>query len=101
MPPHPALFVKKEIYEKYGYFNTKYKISADYDLMVRLFGKHKINAVYTNKFIIRMRYGGASNNYKNLITKWKEDYHIIKSNGIGGLDTLFFKNFLKIGQFFR
>jgi len=35
MPPHPTFFVRKEIYEKYGYFNTDFRIAGDYELMLR------------------------------------------------------------------
>ena len=31
MPPHPTLFLRKEVYEKHGHFDTSYKISADYE----------------------------------------------------------------------
>lgn len=34
---HPAVFVKKEVYEQYGIFNQKYKIAADYELLCRFF----------------------------------------------------------------
>ena len=36
MPAHPTLFLKKHVYDKYGEFNTFYKISADYDFMLRI-----------------------------------------------------------------
>jgi Glycosyltransferases involved in cell wall biogenesis len=39
MPPHPTFFVKKEIYENYGYFNTSFKIAADYEIILRFFSK--------------------------------------------------------------
>ncbi|MEN8265181.1 MAG: glycosyltransferase family 2 protein, partial [Nitrospirota bacterium] len=39
MPPHPTFFVKKKIYDTYGYFNTNFKISADYELMLRFLEK--------------------------------------------------------------
>jgi glycosyltransferase involved in cell wall biosynthesis len=32
MPPHPTFFVRKEVYEKFGGFNTELKLSADYQL---------------------------------------------------------------------
>ncbi len=100
MPPHPSFFVKKEIYNKYGLFNTDLKIAADYDLMIRFLGKHKISTHYLPKVIVKMRWGGKSNkNIKNIIAKSKEDYKAIKTNKIGGLRTLFLKNFNKIKQF--
>ena len=35
MPPHPAGFIRNDCYEKHGYFNIKYKIASDYDLLLR------------------------------------------------------------------
>lgn len=32
---HPSIFVKKAVYEQLGTFNTKYKIAADYDFILR------------------------------------------------------------------
>lgn len=37
--PHPATFVRKAVYDKYGLFDTQYPISADYDLMLRLYSE--------------------------------------------------------------
>ena len=34
---HQAIFCKKSCFKKYGYFNIKYKISADFDFLLRLF----------------------------------------------------------------
>jgi len=34
---HPTTFVKKEVYQKLGGFNTKYKYAMDYDVMLRYF----------------------------------------------------------------
>ncbi|WP_407931245.1 glycosyltransferase family 2 protein, partial [Ignavibacterium album] len=46
MPPHPTLFVRKEVFEKYGLYRTDMKIAADYEMILRLFWKHKITAKY-------------------------------------------------------
>ena len=43
MPPHPAFFVRKSVYDAHGNFDNRYKISADYELMLRFLEKHKIN----------------------------------------------------------
>ena len=42
MPGHPTLFLKREIYEKYGLYNPEYRIAADYEFMIR-FLKDKEN----------------------------------------------------------
>ena len=39
MPPHPSFFVRQSVYKKYGYFNTDFKISADYEIIL-LIGGH-------------------------------------------------------------
>ena len=101
MPPHPTFFVLREVYWKYGFFNLNYKIAGDYDLMLRFLGKHKITTAYLPEVLVKMRWGGKSNkSIKNIILKSKEDYKALKNNKIGGLYSLFMKNFRKINQFF-
>jgi glycosyltransferase len=102
MPPHPTFFVRREIYEKYGYFNTDFRIAADYELMLRFLEKHRISTYYIPEVLIKMRLGGASNrSLKNMFIKSSEDYKAWKVNNLnGGLYTILLKNFSKIPQFF-
>jgi glycosyltransferase len=100
MPAHPTLFLKKEIYQNYGQFNTSYKISADYDFMLRILKDKLLKFAYLPKVITKMRVGGASNrNLKNIIIKTKEDYRAVRSNNIGGWFSVALKNMSKIKQF--
>ncbi len=102
MPPHPTFFIKKEIYDKYGIFDTEFKIAADYDIILRFLGKHKISTAYLPEVITKMRIGGENNkNIKNIILKMKEDIKALKKNNIGGFHTLVMKNITKIPQLFR
>ena len=99
-PPHPTMFLKKKIYEKHGKFNLDYKISADYDFMLRILKDSSIKLDYIPKVITKMRVGGISNkNIKNIMLKTFEDYKAIRSNKIGSLGTLIRKNTSKIKQF--
>lgn len=101
MPPHTGLFFKRKIMNNRTYFNTKYKISSDYDFIIRMFKNSKFRIFYYPIFITKMKIGGISNSsIKNIIKKSKEDYDIIKKNKIGGVKTLLLKNFQKIKQFF-
>lgn len=101
MPPHPTLFLKREVYQKYGLFDVSYRISADYDFMLRIFKDSELKLGYLPKVITKMRVGGASNrSIKNIIEKSKEDYRAIKSNNIGDFLTLIRKNTSKLKQFF-
>ncbi len=103
MPPHPTFFVKRKIYEKYGSFNTDFKIAADYELMLRFLGKYKISTYYIPEVLIKMRIGGASNrSLRNLIIKTTEDYRAWKVNSLNkSLYTIPLKNLSKIPQFFK
>lgn len=103
MPPHPTFFAKRDIYDKYGLFNTDFRIAADYELMLRFLERHKISTYYIPEVLIKMRIGGTSNrSIKNLIIKSTEDYRAWKVNGLnGGIYTIFLKNISKIPQFLR
>ncbi|HXG30884.1 MAG TPA: glycosyltransferase family 2 protein [Thermodesulfobacteriota bacterium] len=102
MPPHPTFFVKREVYERYGCFNTSLRIAADYELVLRFLGRQRITTHYIPEVLVKMRVGGVSNgNIRNVIRKTVEDYRAMRINGLNGaIITLFFKNLLKIPQFF-
>ena len=103
MPPHPTFFVRKEVYEKFGGFNTELKLSADYELMLRLIHKNKIKLAYLNETIVKMRMGGVSN--VSFFIKLKaniEDKLAWKMNGLKpNLLTTFLKPLRKLGQYFK
>lgn len=100
MPAHPTLFLKKTVYKKHGIFNLSYKISADYDFMLRILKDDSVKFAYLPKVITKMRIGGASNrSIKNIIQKTREDYLAVRSNNIGGWYLIFLKNISKVRQF--
>lgn len=70
-PPHPTFFVKKELYSRYGPFDTRYKISADYEIMLRFLERFKASVRYIPQVTVKMRVGGASN---------RSLYNIAKAN---------------------
>ena len=61
MPPHPTFFVRKEVYDKVGFFNTGLKTAADYEIMLRILYKHNYSATYIPSVLVKMRSGGISN----------------------------------------
>ncbi|GIK62066.1 MAG: glycosyl transferase [Ignavibacteriota bacterium] len=101
MPPHPTLFIRKELFTKYGFYRTDMKIAADYEMILRLLYKHKINSHYLPITTYLMSIGGASNkSLKNILQKSKEDYLAMKINGISiPVFTLVSKNLRKLPQF--
>ena len=102
MPPHPTFFVRKSIYEKYGNFNTDFKTSSDYELMLRFIHKWKIKLGYLNEFTVKMRVGGQSNlSVANRLIANKEDREAWRVNGLTPkFYTLTLKPIRKIFQYF-
>jgi len=60
MPAHPSFYCKREVYEKYGCFDTSYRIAADFENLLRLIFIHRIKTLYIPKDFVTMRTGGAS-----------------------------------------
>lgn len=99
MPPHTGTFIKRSLIKKYNInYDTNYKISADYDYLIRAFKVSK-KTKYINCYITDMQHGGNSNaSLTSSFKKKYEDYHIIRKNKLGGLLTLVLKSISKIGQ---
>lgn len=103
MPAHPTLYLKREVYQQSGMFNTHFKIAADYDFILRIFKNAAYSWQYLPEVIVKMRLGGASNkSISNILQKSKEDYKAIKTNKISRFPflVLLSKNLSKIPQFF-
>lgn len=101
MPPHPTLFIRRELFSEVGLYDTKYKIAADYEFILRLFSLYLFRAVYIPDVLVRMRTGGASNRtLKQILRKSAEDYRALRQNRAGGVATLAVKNLSKIPQLF-
>jgi len=82
-PPHPTFYVKKKIYEKYGYFDLNYKMGNDVELMMRFLERYRISSQYVPEVWVKMRLGGVSNqSIKNIITQNLEIYHGARKNRV-------------------
>jgi glycosyltransferase involved in cell wall biosynthesis len=58
--PHQAVFYKKEMFEIYGNYNTKYKIKADKEFNMRWFTDKKYRAKYINIIVATFSGTGVS-----------------------------------------
>jgi len=101
MPPHPTLYLRRTVYERWGLYDTSFRIAADYDAMLRYLVRGQIRLAYVPEVFVKMRVGGESNaSIKKILRKSSEDYRAIRANGVGGIGTLAGKNLSKIKQFF-
>lgn len=101
MPPHTASFIKREVFNKVGLYNTNYRIAGDYDFFLRATYTNNIKFDYLDLNITRMRTGGVSG--KNIHSYFVSTREIAKSQKKLNL----FKNYflillrfpIKLGQF--
>jgi glycosyltransferase len=101
MPPHPTLYLRRDLYERIGGFNEAYRISADYDFVLRCFAGKIGRTVWLPQVLVKMRVGGASNgSVSRLIRKYREDYAAVKRSACGGVGTILAKNLRKSLQYF-
>lgn len=93
MPPHATFYCKKELFYKYGFYNINYKISADFDLIMRFMFCNQVNTKYIPEYFVKMRNGGVST--KNLSSKITLNKEIVKSCYKNGVYTNMFMLSLK------
>ena len=74
----PTVFIKRKIALS-NPFNTDYHISSDIDFNLRI-SKKNLNYVYLNEFIILMKTGGLSTNYKFFPKKIAQDILILRKH---------------------
>ncbi|WP_053155105.1 glycosyltransferase family 2 protein [Pseudomonas sp. Pf153] len=83
MPPHPATFVRADAYKAVGPYSVKYKISADYEMFVRLLLVHKFAFARLDRVLVRMRAGGVSTSgVKSSLHLNKEIVQACRRNGV-------------------
>ena len=97
LPGHPTLLLKREVYEKYGLYNTGYKCSADYEFMIRILKDGTIKLAYVPVTIIRMYYGGTSTGGAgSYMVSLREGHQALKKNGIKGAWWIDFRRTIKV-----
>ena len=83
MPGHPTLYLRRSVYENFGYYRTDYRISADYEFMIRILKDGKVRLSYLPEVLIRMSHGGTSTNSLGAyLAGMKEGHRALKENGI-------------------
>jgi len=83
MPAHPALFVRREIFQRVGSFRTDYRIAGDYEFVARAFGKNTLRYRYLPDVLVRMRTGGISTGgWRSTLLLNREVLRACRENGI-------------------
>jgi glycosyltransferase involved in cell wall biosynthesis len=83
MPAHPTFYLRREIIDQFGGYESHYFTAADYEFMARYLYRYRISAMYLPKLIVKMRVGGQSNiTLKSRLRGNRRDYLAMKKNGI-------------------
>ncbi len=101
MPPHPSLYVRRDVIERVGTFDDSLRIAGDYEFVLRLFKQPGLKVAYVPRVLVNMRTGGASQRSLGaVLRKSREDLRALRRHGAGGVVTLLCKNLRKVSMFF-
>jgi glycosyltransferase involved in cell wall biosynthesis len=83
MPPHPTLFVQREMFRRVGPFRTDYRIAGDFEWIVRAFGVQAVRYKYLPEIMVHMRTGGISTGgWRNTLLLNREVMRACRENGL-------------------
>lgn len=100
MPPHPSLYMRTELLEKKGGFNEAFRISGDYEFMLRYLYLMETKVAYLPQVLVKMRVGGESNqSLSNRLKANTEDRKAWRINGLNPFPATSLKPARKIFQF--
>lgn len=93
IPAHPTVFLRREVYERVGGYDTRYKLAADYDFLLRAFYVDAIRAAHLPRIWVRMRTGGATGGAPSSIKLQNDEIRASReAHGLRYPDPLFFAN---------
>lgn len=103
MPAHPAMFLRKQVYKKYGLYKTDYRIAADFEYVARIFHSSNLNYHHVPEILVRMSTGGVSTGgWRNTILLNREVLRACRENNIRtNLLLLLSKYPAKLYEYFR
>jgi len=77
MPPHPSFYLRRNKFEQFGFYKEDYRISADYELMIRMLYSAKVPFRYLPLNMVTMRLGGVST--KNIKARYILNREIVRA----------------------
>ncbi|MBS6396760.1 MAG: glycosyltransferase [Clostridiales bacterium] len=83
MPGHPTLYLRREVYERFGLYKEDYRIAADYEFMVRILYRREVRLSYLPEVLIYMSHGGTSTgSLQAYVESLKEGHRALRENGV-------------------
>lgn len=83
MPAHPTLFLRREVFDRAGVFDPRFRIAGDFEHCLRVFMKTSTPYRYLHEAIVRMPTGGISNRgWRSKLTITREMYKACAMNNV-------------------
>lgn len=89
MPAHPTLFLRREIYQSVGEFDTQFRIAGDFEFCLRAFALRDTRFRYIPEVLVHMPRGGLSNS--GWRSKWEITREMQRACILNGVHTNFAK----------
>ncbi len=83
MPAHPTLFLRREVFDRFGLYRPDFRIAGDYELVARIFKDDNLRYRYLPEVLVRMSTGGASTGgWRSSLLLNREVLRACRGNGI-------------------
>lgn len=83
MPAHPAMFLRRAVYDWFGLYRTDFRIAADFEFVARAFGSGSLNYWHLPQIVVAMQMGGVSTQgLRSTVTINREIVRACRVNGI-------------------
>ncbi len=81
MPPHPSFYCRRSLYERYGGYDSTFRLGADFEFVHRLLYHEQVTMQYVPQDFVTMRVGGVtSSGLKSYYHGMLEHHRALKQN---------------------
>jgi glycosyltransferase involved in cell wall biosynthesis len=94
MPAHPTLFLRREVYQRVGEYDTQFRIAGDFELCLRVFAMNTVQYRYIPEPLVNMPRGGLSN--RGWRSTWQITREMHRACALDGVRTNWAKLHLRI-----
>lgn len=82
-PPHPSLYVRRRVFERFGLYKEDYLIGADFDMFVKLLYVNRQPYMRLDRDMVAMSLGGLSTRfYHRVLTNNREKLRALRENSV-------------------
>jgi glycosyltransferase involved in cell wall biosynthesis len=67
---HPTVVVRRSVYERFGAFSVGFRVSADYEFVLRIWDR--VSVGFIDEILVQMRIGGNSTRSENVVRSYRE-----------------------------